>query len=240
MSRKSWHPHSDHTDTESSLDSNASTRANTRPPSITALEHFYQHFSRGLFCPEHLHHQHFASHEAFLGKHGQSHAECNGLDYLRDLTDPKLPLNARIPDLLSKPYVHRGRNAYDHSKACASTGKANLTPLLNSSEAANFHELFEGVWESRSPPPNICMYQYESSISSQPPSITVDFDSICGFASSLAAFRQGIKWLLHTSNGNLIRGKIHGVSIPLLDYGNSERRVPVEEIPHLHIGCLAG
>src|SRR6266536_4088577 len=121
---------------------------------------------RGLFCPEHLHHQHFASHKAFLGKHGQSYAECNRLDYLQDLTDPKLPLNARILDLLSKPYVHRGRNAYDHSKACTSTRKANLTPLLNSSKAANFHELFEGVRESRSPPPNICMYQYESSISS--------------------------------------------------------------------------
>jgi hypothetical protein len=240
ISRQSWHPCSDHTDTESSLDSDASSQHNTRPPSITALEHFYQHFSRGLFCPEHLHHHHFAAHEASLGKHGQSHTECNGLDYLRDLTDPKLPLNAQIPDLLSKPYVYRGRNTYDHSKACASTGKANLTPLLTSSEAADFRELFEGVRGGGSRPPNICLYQHEPRVSSQPPSITVDIDSICGFARSLAAFRQGIRWLLHTSNGNLIRGKIHGISIPLLDYENSERRVPVEKIPHLHIGSLAG
>ena len=68
LSRQGWH--SSH-DTESSQHSDTSGGGSTSPPSITALEHFHEHFSRGLFCPEPLHHKHFASHEAFLGKHGQ-------------------------------------------------------------------------------------------------------------------------------------------------------------------------
>jgi hypothetical protein len=114
-----------------------------------------------------------------------------------------------------------------------------VTGLTAAYPAASYQRLFEGVTDPTSQPPNICLFLHEEGAGNQLPlTISVDIDSLCGFASSLAAFRKGFKWVSYPSRGNTIKGKIYGIYLPVLVESGEEELVPVDEVPVLYAGRL--
>ena len=97
-------------------------------PSVNIQEHFVKHLLQGLFCTEEDHKARLQDHETKQDKVGRPHnTECKGLEYLHNLTDPALPFNKHIPNILSQPSVYRGSVVYGKTKHTVVKNAPDLT-----------------------------------------------------------------------------------------------------------------
>jgi hypothetical protein len=78
----------------------------------------------------------------------------------------------------------------------------------------------------------------------RPPTRTVDIDSVCGFATSLAAFRNGLDWVMKSHRVRNISSNIHGERISTESAGSHgqsrQSSVLVHEAPHIYLGTGVG
>ena len=205
---------------------------------ISVEDHYFAHFTHGLFCSQRDHDREFEKHLQGLSTRNQSHDQCVGIDFLRDLSDPTLQANDAIPHILNQPYLYRGRVAYDTNGVTTSFGKPNLSSLLTPDRHKDARELFEGIRDPRQSPPNVCLFTHEPTLADPAPEISVDFDSVCGFAGSFEAFPSGLQLYLWSTAADMIQGRVHGVSVDVQLEDGSTRAVLIEEIPHIPIAHL--
>ncbi|RYP63086.1 hypothetical protein DL769_007073 [Monosporascus sp. CRB-8-3] len=111
-------------------------------------------------------------------------------------------------------------------------------------ELLNCRQAFEGSGEG-GVPPRLCpeMYYDQTSDNARPFLVSYDVDSICGFASSLAVARQGIRWFPAMNTAMNITANIHlGIPVPPPP-GDADRRwqpAPLHLIPHYAFGQVGG
>jgi hypothetical protein len=107
-----------------------------------------------------------------------------------------------------------------------------------------FRKLFEGRESDSAKPQNVCLHLHTSSRLGRPPTRAVDIDSACGFATSLAAFRNGLDWVMKPHRVRNMSSNIHGVRLSTESEGSlgdaRQSSVPVHEVPHIHLGTGVG
>jgi hypothetical protein len=207
-------------------------------PLFDAVDHFFQHLTKGIFCDVEEHEKVFQKHHWRLQKQDDSHSNCENLEFLGQKTDPRY--NTHIPDFLDKKYFYRGATLMTTPahpvKKCP-----NLTDIVRRAGAAEWRDLFEGTAHpTQRSPPRICMHHEEYTARQPAPVIKTDIDSVCGYGENLAMFKRGWTFYPHTSNGNVIRGRIHGIHMRIEDPSSplGYSMVSPQEIPHLQGGCL--
>jgi hypothetical protein len=72
----------------------------------------------------------------------------------------------------------------------------------------------------------------------------VDVDSASGFATSLAAFLNGLDWVMKPHRVRNMSSNIHGVHIATQTGGSDGKThqvsVPIHEVGHIHLGSSVG
>jgi hypothetical protein len=208
-------------------------------PCVNIQDHFVEHLLQGLFCTEEEHKSGLQDHKTKQDRIGRPHdTECHGLEYLHDLTDPALPFNNHIPNVLSQPLVYRGSVTYGKTKHTAIKNAPDLTQKIQDYPADKYQEMFEGVAGPSGTPPTICLHHHDPTLRALPPNVSVDFDSVCGFPDSMAVFKNGVQWWPYASRSVGIRGVVHGIYLPIW-VDDKEVLVPVNEVPYTPFGGVS-
>ena len=99
--------------------------------------------------------------------------------------------------------------------------------------------MFKGVTgtDLSSTPPTICLHYHDLTLRALPLSVSVDFNSVCGFLDSMAVFKSGVQWWPYASRSMTIHGVVHGIYLPIW-VDDKEVLVPVNEVPHTPFGSI--
>jgi hypothetical protein len=207
-----------------------------------AIDFQVKHLSTSFFCSPEEHEEYFQDHEIELEDANMSHMDCRGISRLREMLDPDHPSNP-IPNVLSKPFLYRGDKMLGHSQHESQARNPNLAPRMRRLSVGTLRLAFEGTRDHEvAEPTRICMYTHLSRSIHPAPTLTLDWDSFMGWATSFAAFSKGITCIPYSNASSQMKGKLHGLFHKIQpEAPESEPMfVSIEKLPHKYLGFLAG
>ncbi|KIM92542.1 hypothetical protein OIDMADRAFT_185116 [Oidiodendron maius Zn] len=209
-------------------------------PATASALHLIRQLQRPYTCSEEAHKLRLKNHLYRIERHRHTRHECSSLADIRDIVDPTLPANSHIPHPLSRRDITiAGKQKGLHpSDLDALPGPLKTEGLYRD---PRFAQLYEGREAPPARPRNACLHLNEESRLGRTLVPTFDIDSICGWASSLAVCKQGLRWLPKGLRVTNIQNNIHGIYLRIDQEpkgGGPPQPVPVavHKIPHLCLG----